>query len=309
MKGKMILSWLLLVLYIFSASSCSRQKEVRLVILATTDVHGAILPYDFIEKKNLNASLSQVSTYVKNVRRENENVILLDGGDNLQGQPEIYYFNFIDTVSPHLNARAMNFMRYDACTAGNHDIETGHPVYDRLVNKYTFPLLAANAVDQKTGEPYFRPFTIIERNGIKVAVFGLITPAVPTWLPPELYSGIEFRDMTVTAKQWMPVMKKEKPDLIVGLFHSGWDERDTINDGDNSLFENGSASVAWEVPGFDIIFCGHDHKTENRKFVTSAGDTLLILDGGSRSEKISRADIVLTMGGNGLKKIISLRML
>jgi len=279
--------------------SCSVRPEQKIVILATTDVHGVILPYDFIEKRDLNASLAHISAYVKKTRMENKTLLLLDGGDNLQGQPEVYYYNFIDTLSPHINAEAMNFLGYDACTAGNHDIEAGHSVYDRIVKEYDFPMLAANAIDKMTGEPYFRPYAIIERNGLRIAVFGLITPAVPTWLPPELYSGIEFRDMVETAKLWMPVMRKEKPDLIVGLFHSGWDERDLEDNDPGSSYENGSASVAWEVPGFDIIFNGHDHSVVNRKFVNSSGDTVLALDGGSRSEKIARADVVFFPGRSG----------
>ena len=284
----------LLILAIFVAS-CSGNAEQRVVILETTDVHGVILPYDFIEKKELKTSLASVYTYAKRTREENKTMLLLDAGDNLQGQPSVYYYNFIDTVSPHINAEAMNFMGYDACTAGNHDIEAGHSVYDRLVKEYSFPVLAANAVDKITGEPYFKPFSIIKRNGLKIAIFGLITPAVPEWLPPELYSGIEFRDMVETAEFWMPVIQKERPDLIIGLFHSGWDERE-MTSGNNRQYESGSATVAKKVPGFDIIFNGHDHNLVNSKVVNSSGDTVLILDGGSRSENIARADILFTSG-------------
>jgi 2',3'-cyclic-nucleotide 2'-phosphodiesterase/3'-nucleotidase len=187
---------------------------------------------------------------------------------------------------------ALNFLGYDAGTVGNHDIEAGHSVYDRLVRKYKFPLLAANAVNIVTGKPYFKPFTIIEKNGIRVAVLGLITPSIPDWLPPELYSGIEFRDMLETAKLYMPVILKEKPDVVVGLFHSGWDDRgDQASEGSHND-ENGTSAVAWNVPGFDVIMCGHNHNVVNKNFVNSAGDTVLILEGGSRSEKIGRADVV-----------------
>ena len=161
----------------------------------------------------------------------------------------------------------MNFMGYDAGTVGNHDVEAGHSVYDRLVKEYNFPLLAANAVDIKTGKPYFKPYQIIEKDGIKIAVFGLVTPAIPNWLPEELYSGIEFRDMVETAKIWMPVILKEKPDLVVGLFHSGWDRSESEIQNQDPVNENGSAAVAYNVPGFDIIFNGHDHKLANEKFV------------------------------------------
>jgi 2',3'-cyclic-nucleotide 2'-phosphodiesterase/3'-nucleotidase len=187
----------------------------------------------------------------------------------------------------------MNWLGYDAGTAGNHDIEAGHSVYDRLIKEYNFPILAANAVDTRTGKPYFKPYVIIERKNIRVAVLGMITPAIPKWLPEELYSGIEFRDMVETAKLWMPEILKQKPDLIVGLFHSGWNREDEEYRKADPLDENGSAAVAFNVPGFDIIFTGHDHRVANEKFVNSAGDTILILNGGNRSEDIARADITI----------------
>ena len=274
--------------------SCTKERKQTVTILETTDVHGVILPYDFIEKERIKVSLANSSSYIKKVRNNSKTVLLLDNGDNLQGQPIVYYYNFIDTISTHINAEVMNFLGYDAATAGNHDIEAGHSVYDRLVKSYKFPLLAANAVDRMSGKPYFKPYTIIDRDGIKIAILGLITPAVPTWLPPELYAGIEFLDMVETAKKWIPVIRNENPDIIVGLFHSGWDKRENEKQEGESFDENGSASVAWEVPGFDIIFNGHDHKVVNEKIVNSAGDTVLILDGGSRSEKIARADIVFS---------------
>jgi 2',3'-cyclic-nucleotide 2'-phosphodiesterase / 3'-nucleotidase len=280
-----------LFFFLVILSSCSEREPESISILLTTDVHGVIFPYDFIEKKEIKASLENVSSYVRKVREEAKTVILLDNGDNLQGQPPVYYYNFIDTLSPHINAQVMNFLKYDAGTVGNHDIEAGHSVYDKLVSQYEFPLLAANAVSKATGKPYFKPFTIIERNGFKVAVLGLITPSVPDWLPPVLYSGIEFRDMLETAKEYMPSIFKERPDLVIGMFHSGWDEKDDSSQEGSHYDENGTYSVAMNVPGFDIILCGHNHNVVNKKIVNSAGDTVLIMEGGSRAEKIARADV------------------
>ncbi|MGD0755725.1 MAG: bifunctional UDP-sugar hydrolase/5'-nucleotidase [Bacteroidales bacterium] len=271
--------------------SCSVTGKKSISIFETTDVHGVILPYDFIEKEKMNVSMASSFNYIKQIRKKKDATLLLDNGDNLQGQPEAYYYNYIDTVQPHFVSEAMNYMGYDAATVGNHDIEAGHGVYDRLIKNDNFPLLAANTVDIKSGKPYFKPYQIIEKNGIKIAVFGLVTPAIPNWLPPQLYSGIEFKDMVETAQHWMPVILNEKPDLVVGLFHSGWDRTDVKLQQTNNLTENGSAAVAYNVPGFDIIFTGHDHKVANEKFVNSAGDTILILNGGSRSEKLAEADI------------------
>jgi len=274
--------------------SCYGSRKKSISIIETTDIHGVILPYDFTEKEKLHVSMASSYDYIKKVREKKDVTLLLDNGDNLQGQPEVYYYNFIDTVQPHFLSEVMNYMGYDAGTVGNHDIETGHAVYDRLVKEYNFPLLAANAVNIKTGKPYFNPYRIIEKDGIKIAVFGLVTPAIPNWLPSELYSGIEFKDMVETARQWMPVILNEKPDLVVGLFHSGWDRSEGNLKQTNNLNENGSAAVAFNVPGFDIIFNGHDHKVANEKFVNSTGDTVLILNGGSRSEKLAEADITFT---------------
>ena len=301
-----IFRWQLVLIAVLLAS-CSVNEEKAITILETTDLHGVILPFDFIEKKEIKSSLAAVSTYVKKVREGKRPVILLDNGDNLQGQPPVYYYNFIDTVSPHIMAVALNFLGYDAGTVGNHDIEAGHSVYDRLVREYKFPLLAANAVNKATGKPYFNPFTIIEKNGIRVAVLGLITPSIPDFLPPELYSGIEFRDMLETAKFYMPVILKEKPDVVIGLFHSGWDYRDDQAQEGSHNDENGTSAVAFNVPGFDLIMCGHNHNVVNKNFINSAGDTVLVLEGGSRSEKIGRADVVFRKDriSGKIKKIVT----
>jgi 2',3'-cyclic-nucleotide 2'-phosphodiesterase/3'-nucleotidase len=292
------------ILMIFFLVSCSGHGKKTLRIIETTDVHGVILPFDFIEKEKLNFSMASSFSYIRKIRQEKDATILLDDGDNLQGQPEVYYYNYIDTVQPHFVSEVMNYMSYDAATIGNHDIEAGHAVYDRLIREDKFPLLAANAVDIKTGKPYFKPYQILEKDGLKIVVFGLTTPAIPEWLPPRLYSGIEFNDMVETAKKWMPLMLNEKPDLVIGLFHSGWDRADAALKHTHNLNENGSAAVAYNVPGFNIIFTGHDHKAANEKFVNSAGDTVLILNGGSRSEKLAEADITFTSRrANGKRKI------
>jgi len=291
MKYRSIKNCLPLLALIVLFVSCTGHKDLNLSILETTDIHGFILPRDFIEKEPLDASLAHAASCIREERNDKDAVFLLDDGDNLQGQPAVYYYNFIDTISPHFMSEVFNWLEYDAVTAGNHDIETGHSVYDRLVKEYKFPLLAANAIDRESGKPYFQPYVILEKMGIRVAVLGLITPAIPTWLPEELYSGMEFRDMVETAGLWMPEIMKQDPDLVVGLFHSGWNRE---NREDGAFDENGSSAVAFNVPGFDIIFSGHDHRTANEKFVNKTGDTLLILNGGSRAENIACADIIIS---------------
>jgi 2',3'-cyclic-nucleotide 2'-phosphodiesterase/3'-nucleotidase len=251
-------------------------NENKLEIYATTDLHGMLLPFDNTEGEATDRSLANLASIVEAGGKEN--MILLDNGDILQGDPLAYYYNFVETSEPHIIADILNHLSYDAATVGNHDIEAGHEVYDRVRKEYRFPMLAANAVDIRTGEPYFEPYTVIERKGIKVVVFGLITPSVPRWLPESLYRGIRFENMVSTASKWMPVMLGEEPDLVIGLFHSGMgDERDRGDD------ENSTLSVAMNVPGFDVIFCGHDHREEVKEVTNSAGENVLVLDGGSRA--------------------------
>jgi 2',3'-cyclic-nucleotide 2'-phosphodiesterase/3'-nucleotidase len=259
------------------ASACREQSGLNIYV--TTDLHGMLLPFDNTEGTATERSLANLATLVS--AEGSDNIILLDNGDILQGDPLAYYYNFVDTSRTHVIADILNHLGYDAATAGNHDIEAGHAVYDRVRREYNFPLLAANAVDITTGKPYFEPYTVIKRKGMKVIVFGLITPSVPRWLPESLYHGIRFEDMVETAKNWMPVMLDENPDLIVGLFHSGMGSEGQTGDDENS-----SLAVAVNVPGFDIIFCGHDHREDMKEIENSVGQKVLILDGGSRASTL-----------------------
>jgi len=271
--------------------SC-RTSENKLEIYVTTDLHGMLLPFDNTEGEATDRSLANLASLVE--AGGNSNMILLDNGDILQGDPLAYYYNFVETTDTHVIADILNHLGYDAATAGNHDIEAGHSVYDRVREEYKFPLLAANAVDIETGESYFEPYTVIQKKGMKVVVFGLITPSVPRWLPESLYRGIRFEDMVSTARKWMPAMLDENPDLVIGLFHSGMgDERDRGDD------ENSTMAVALNVPGFDVIFCGHDHRQDLKEVINSAGEKVLVLDGGSRAEALMNVTVSLTKQADG----------
>lgn len=275
-------------------------QTVNLKFIETSDVHGAILPYDLIKDTTTNFSLAQVYTYIENERNKTgQQVIFLDNGDILQGDPLVYFYNYEDTTGTHIYADAMNFMQYDAGTVGNHDIETGHDVYDKFNKELKFPWLAANAVDTETGEPYFKPYTIIEKKGIKIAVFGMITPAIPNWLPENLWEGIRFDDMIETAEKWVPIIKeKEKPDLLIGLFHSGVNYNYNYENEKTYRNENASQLVAERVPGFDVVFVGHDHAGWNFKVANVNGDSVLINGTVSKAKTIAVADIVMEYNKN-----------
>jgi 2',3'-cyclic-nucleotide 2'-phosphodiesterase / 3'-nucleotidase len=266
-------------------------REKKIDLYATTDIHGMLLPYDFAEATFSDHSMANLAYLLDSIGHEK--TVLLDNGDILQGDPLVYYSNYIDTANINVVADMLNHLGYDAATVGNHDIETGHRVYDKVRSEYKFPLLAANAIDLKTGKPYFKPYVIIKKDGLRIAVMGLITPSVPQWLPPFLYKGIRFDGMVETARKWMPEIKKEKPDIIVGLFHSGMGNENDVN-----IDENSSLAVAANVPGFDVVFLGHDHASANKKIVNIAGDTVLLLDGGSRSTFLMHAEVKINSNGS-----------
>lgn len=271
----------------------AQEREVKLKLVETSDIHGNYYPYNFISKEAWGGSLARVHSFVQEKRKEyKENLILVDNGDILQGQPSAYYYNYMDTLSTHLCADMLNYMGYTAGNMGNHDIETGRDVFDRWVNDCRFPVLGANIMDTATGKTHLKPYEVVTRDGVKVVILGMITPAIPIWLSENLWQGLRFDDMEETARHWMAVIQeKEKPDLVVGLFHAG---QKAIRMG-NKYNENASLEVAKNVPGFDIVMMGHDHARECRKIVNVAGDSVLIINPASNGLVVADVDVTLKL--------------
>ena len=286
---------LLLVLFfvIQLQNGIAQTKNIRIKIIQTTDVHGAIFPYSFTHDKTNDNSLAHVHSFVRKERENKEQeVILLDNGDILQGDPIVYFSNFEQTDKKHVCAAVMNFMKYDAATIGNHDIEAGHSVYDKLVTEYDFPWLAANAVSIKTNKPYFKPYHIIHKQGVKIVILGLLTPAIPKWLPENIWSGMRFEDMVESAKKWVKhIQEKEQPDLLIGLFHAGVDYTYNKQTAETYKNENASKLVAEKVKGFDIVMAGHDHRIYNTMLENEFNEKVLLLDPGSRAQQVAVANV------------------
>ena len=270
-------------------SAHSKPKTVTIHLLETSDVHGSFFPYDFITLKPKRGTLARISTYVNRLRQETSgNVILLDNGDILQGQPTCYFYNYVNTQEENIAASVINYLSYDAETIGNHDIETGHSVYDKWIKEVTCPMLGANIINTTTNEPYVKPYTIVERQGIRIAILGMLTPAIPNWLQPNIWSGLQFEEMVSCAKKWVKIIKEtEKPDLIVGLFHSGKDGGIVTSE----YAEDASLQVAKEVSGFDVIFFGHDHTRHNSTVTNRKGNEVLFLNPANNALAVAQADV------------------
>ena len=282
-----------LCFFILTACVNTQEKEIKLKIVQTSDIHGNFYPHDFILQREATGSLARVYALVqKNREVYKDNLILLDNGDILQGQPTAYYYNYIDTVSHHVAAEMMNFMGYDAGNMGNHDVETGRTVFDRWAGDCHFPVLGANIIETASGNTHFKPYQVMERDGVKIVVLGMITPAIPVWLSENLWQGLRFDDMEDTARKWMKTIReKEKPDLIIGMFHAG---QDALLMG-GKYRENASIDVARNVPGFDIVLMGHDHARECKKVVNVEGDSVLVIDPASNGLVVSDIDVTLKL--------------
>lgn len=284
-----LLLWAFLSL---SATTC----EVKLKLIETSDIHGNFFPYNFITQQDWNGSFARVYTYVQQERQTyGDNLLLMDNGDILQGQPSAYYYNFMDTVSTHITAAMMNYMGFVVGNMGNHDVEAGHAVYDRWIKQCNFPVLGANIIRTSNGQPYLKPYEIIERDGIKIAVLGMITPAIPTWLPETLWKGLSFADMEQTARKWIPIIQeKEKPDVVIGLFHAGKEARTVAG----KYREDASAEIAERIPGFDIIMMGHDHRRFCGKIANAQGDSVLLINPANNGRTVGDIEISLTVDGD-----------
>ena len=302
-KLRFIFLWLSVLLCGLSAET----REVKLKLVETSDIHGNFFPYNFIEQREWGGSFARVYSFVQQERAQyGENLLLIDNGDILQGQPSAYYYNFMDTLSTHITAAMMNYMGYVAGNMGNHDVEAGHAVYDRWIKQCDFPILGANIIRKSDGKPYLKPYEVIERDGVKIVILGMITPAIPTWLPETLWSGLYFADMEETARKWIPVIQQEEqPDIVIGVFHAGREAR-TVG---GKYREDACTEIAQRVPGFDIILMGHDHRRFCGKVANNEGDSVLLINPANNGRWIGDIEMTLTLNdGEVIRKSINGRL-
>lgn len=288
-------------------TAMAAERTVELKVIETSDVHGYFFPYDFMEKKPLKGTLSCANSYVKRMRQQyGDRLLLIDNGDILQGQPCSYWSNMVMPHDENLAASVVNYMGYDAETVGNHDIEPGHKVYDKWIREVRCPVIGANIVNRADGQPYVKPYSVHYKDGVKIVVIGMLTPAIPNWLHENVWKGLEFEEMVACAKKWVKYVKEvERPDLVFGLFHSGF-HGGIVTD---KYAENATEAVAKEVSGFDIIFFGHDHQVHNVWVTNSSGQKVLCLDPSCYVRNVAEATISLTYkDGRMVKKDINGRI-
>ena len=295
MKHSKLLCWACVVMAFLVA--CREPQTPHIKIVCTSDVHGHLFPYDFLTGDSAQGSLARVSSYLKELRQQGESVVYIDCGDMLQGTPATYCYNTYAVGRTHVAAEALNYLQCDAVVLGNNDIEPGGPTYQRYADELNCPVVGGNILYSGTETPFVPPFIIVEREGVKIALLGLTTPAIPHWIPKCQWSELEFVNMEHAAQRWVEYLHEhEQPDLVIGLFHSGYEEG-IVTD---SYAESATRAVAERVVGFDAIFYGHDHKPQVAEVVNVVGDTVLLLNPGRFAHQVGTLDIVLGEDGKAV---------
>jgi len=272
------LNFILLLTLACAPAQLPRSTEpVDLVVATTTDVHGRLRAWDYYANQvDAVRGLSRAATIVDSVRAANPGrVILLDAGDLLQGNPLAYVAARVSRDRANPIIAAMNAMQYDASAIGNHEYNYGVPYLDSAVRQAKFPFLSANTYRlDPEGVHAYRPWTIIERAGLKIGIVGATTPGVTLWDAENIKGRLRFGDIVAAVKQAVQETRAAGADIVLVTVHSGLNEPssyDTLTTGVPS--ENVAARVASEVPGIDLVLYGHSHK-ENRG--STIGQTLLV---------------------------------
>ena len=287
----------------FLLTGCSgRRGVVTLRIIATTDVHGQIFDKDCLNGKEREGSLAKVSSFLNKQRKEHKNLIYLDAGDILQGSVEMYQDVTAQYDRESLAAEAYNQLGCYAVAFGNHDLAVGISGYERSYDGTTFPVLSSNIcfVDYGDFMPVYRMY---ECKGLRVAVVGMITPVVKYSIPLDRIKEFEISDIAETAREIVPRLREEeKADVIIGLFHSGFDDGRMDDEG---VYENAVRGIVSQVAGFDVIIFGHDHTPRCLKLADCNGDSVLLINPGPYARNAAVTTVTADFRGSDKPEILT----
>ncbi|WP_405086543.1 bifunctional metallophosphatase/5'-nucleotidase [Microbispora sp. NBC_01389] len=293
-----------------AAASAAPAKTVKITVMASSDIHGNALNWDYYKNAEYDDSahndvgLAKISTMVSQIRADRGagHTLLFDSGDTLQGTPLDYYYAKIEPITStretHPMAKAMNAIGYDAVTLGNHEFNYGLPLLGAWVKQMKAPVLGANAVSARTGLPAYQPFVIKTMNvkgekPIRVGVLGLTNPGVAIWDKANVDGKLKFLDLVKTAKKWVPVIRGLGADVVLVTAHAG--DNGLSSYGSDLPVENAAAMVAEEVPGVDAVLFGHAHNDVPQRFVTNkaTGRQVLLTEPSKWGQRLSVVDFTL----------------
>lgn len=242
--------------------------KVDLQILGTTDIHTNLANYNyFLDKESADIGLANTATLIEQARAKNPNTLLFDNGDLIQGTPLGSYKALENVLKPgevHPAIAALNALKYDGGTLGNHEFNYGLEFLDEVLNDAKYPVVNANTYDAKTKKHMYTPYVILDKevvdntgkkHTIKVGVTGIVPTKIVEWDAIHLAGKVEMQEPVEAVKEVVPEMQKAGADVIVVLSHSGIGE-DTYVKGN----ENVGYQIS-EIEGVDALITGHSHLT------------------------------------------------
>ena len=233
----------------------------KFTILATSDVHGYVMPYLYSDQKDIAIGLAKIQTMFK--RLKDENTILIDNGDCIQGSPQTFYFNLnYKGKKIHPMSQMLKIMGYDYMNLGNHDFNESIPVLKKHIQDCEVPCICCNI--KMDGQPISKPYEIHEfPNGARIAIFGIVTQHIPYWEKAENLVGVEIEDAYDCAKRTVELIRaNEQVDAVVGVYHGGFEkDLDTGVNTENQNGENWGYRMCSTIDGLDILITGHQHRS------------------------------------------------
>lgn len=256
--------------------------EQTITLGATADMHGRIYAYDYaIDAVDADAGYAKIYTIIEEERAKNPNMILMDVGDTVQDN-SADLFNDLDV---HPMVQAMNIMDFDVWVLGNHEFNFEKSFLDRNVLAFEGAVISANIKEEADGSYYAMPYQIVEVNGCRVGIVGILPPHVPEWeaSSPSHFKGLQF-EPTLTSVQKAITMMEGQYDVLVGAFHIGR----TDDRGAEAIVE-----IAENIQEFSVIFGGHEHA----KYVEKVGN-VTIIEPGKYGWALAKADIDVKKEGD-----------
>lgn len=251
---------LALSVVLLSAQDPSAQ-QVELTLLSTTDLHCALLSYDYYKgRPDDSFGLDRTASIIKQMRAEYQNTLLFDCGDHLQGNPLSDFKAWVDPVEPgesHPMYAVMNRLKYDAAAVGNHEFNYGLDFLMQVTQKADFPLVLANVYDADSLQPLFQPYVLLDREPggvpIRIGVIGFAPPQILQWDRTHLEGKVLAEDIVKSAKRYLPWMAAAGADVIVALAHSGLNHGPYVAGMENAVYHLS------RLQGIDAILFGHSH--------------------------------------------------
>lgn len=274
----------------------AKKKEVKLVILHTNDTHSNIEPFAKNHAKFPDTGgVSRRAALIKNIRQQEDNVILLDAGDIFQGTP---YFNKFKGV---LEMKAMTEMQYDVMTLGNHDFDIGVDGFIAAKKHGSMAVVNANyELDTCALSSCVQPNVILKRGGLKIGIFGLGVD-LEGLVAKENTKGVVYTDPIKAAQLQVETLQKKGCDYIICLSHLGFEyPTDKVSD----------KLLAAKTHGIDLIIGGHTHTFLEIPFVTqnAKGLDVLINQVGYAGLNLGRIDVTFSSEYNKTLSASTIRL-